>query len=68
MPGASGLLLPGEHKSMEHMAARLAPGNVRRTPQSLHHLVADGDSGARRTGFREERENDSGVNTNRIPG
>src|ERR1700680_3262441 len=26
------------------------------------------DSGARRTGFRGERENDSGVKTNRIPG
>jgi uncharacterized protein (TIGR03435 family) len=28
----------------------------------------DVDSGARRTGFRGERENDSGVKTNRIPG
>ncbi len=28
----------------------------------------DEDSGARRTGFRGERENDSGVKTNRIPG
>src|SRR3989475_2109576 len=36
-----GLLLPGERKSVEPMAARLAPGNVRRTHQSLHHLVAD---------------------------
>jgi hypothetical protein len=26
------------------------------------------DSGARRTGFRGERENDSGVKTNTIPG
>ena len=26
------------------------------------------DSGARRTGFRGERENDSGVKANRIPG
>jgi len=26
------------------------------------------DSGARRKGFRGERENDSGVKTNRIPG
>jgi SRSO17 transposase len=37
----TGLLLPGEHKSVEPMAARLAPDNVRRTHQSLHHLVAD---------------------------
>jgi SRSO17 transposase len=37
----TGLLLPGERKSVEPMAARLAPGNVRRTHQSLHHLVAD---------------------------
>src|ERR1700741_2593452 len=35
-----GLLLPGERKSVEPMAARLAPGNVRQTHQSLHHLVA----------------------------
>ncbi|MGA2722824.1 MAG: IS701 family transposase [Bryobacteraceae bacterium] len=36
-----GLLLPGERKSVEPMAARLAPDNVRRRHQSLHHLVAD---------------------------
>ena len=36
-----GLLLPGERKSVEPMAARLVPENVRRTHQSLHHLVAD---------------------------
>ncbi len=36
-----GLLLPGERKSVEPMAARLAPGNVRRMHQSLHHVVAD---------------------------
>jgi len=35
------LLLPGERKSVEPMAARLAPDNIRRTHQSLHHLVAD---------------------------
>jgi len=35
------LLLPGERKSVEPMAARLAPDNVRRMHQSLHHLVAD---------------------------
>ncbi|MCI0354509.1 MAG: IS701 family transposase, partial [Acidobacteria bacterium] len=35
------MLLPGERKSVEPMAARLAPDNVRRTHQSLHHLVAE---------------------------
>jgi SRSO17 transposase len=37
----TGLLLPGERKSVEPMAARLYPGNVRQAHQSLHHLVAD---------------------------
>jgi SRSO17 transposase len=37
----TGLLLPGERKSVEPMAARLAPNNVGRMHQSLHHLVAD---------------------------
>jgi SRSO17 transposase len=36
-----GLMLPIERKSVEPMAARLAPGNVRQMHQSLHHLVAD---------------------------
>ena len=37
-----GLLLPGERKSIEPMAARLAPDpkHTQRTRQSLHHLVA----------------------------
>jgi SRSO17 transposase len=35
-----GLLLPGERKSVEPMAARLAPDDVRRMHQSLHHMVA----------------------------
>src|SRR3954467_11111928 len=37
----TGLLLPGERKSVEPMAARLAAENVRRMHQSLHHVVAD---------------------------
>jgi SRSO17 transposase len=37
----TGLLLPGERKSVEPMAARLTPDNIRRTHQSLHHLLAD---------------------------
>ena len=37
----TGLLLPGERKSVEPMAARLAPHDVGRMHQSLHHLVAD---------------------------
>jgi SRSO17 transposase len=36
----TGLLLPGERKSVEPMAARLAPDNVGRMHQSLHHVVA----------------------------
>ena len=35
-----GLLLPGERKSIEPMAARLAPDSVQAMRQSLHHLVA----------------------------
>lgn len=35
-----GLLLPGERKSIEPMAARLDPHNVEPMRQSLHHLVA----------------------------
>lgn len=35
-----GLLLPGDRKSVEPMAARLAPHDVRRIHQSLHHVVA----------------------------
>jgi SRSO17 transposase len=37
----TGLLLPGERKSVEPMAGRLAPDNIRRMHQSLHHVVAD---------------------------
>lgn len=37
----AGLLLSGERKSVEPMAARLAPDNVCRTHQSLHHSAAD---------------------------
>ncbi len=36
-----GLLLPGERKSVEPMAARLAPDDVQRMHQSLHHFVAN---------------------------
>src|SRR5215218_7096192 len=39
----TGLLLPGERKSVEPMAARLAPGRVQAAHQSLHHLVAKAD-------------------------
>jgi SRSO17 transposase len=37
----TGLVLPGARKSVEPMAALLAPTRVRQTHQSLHHLVAD---------------------------
>lgn len=36
-----GLMLPGERKSVEPMAARVHPQNVRSAHQSMHHLVAD---------------------------
>ena len=36
----TGLLLPGARKSVEPMAARLAPQRVRAAHRSLHHLVA----------------------------
>jgi SRSO17 transposase len=35
-----GLLLPGERKSIEPMAARLNPANVQPMRQCLHHLIA----------------------------
>ena len=38
-----GLLLPGGRKSVEPMAARVHPENVRSAHQSMHHLVADAD-------------------------
>ena len=39
----TGLLLPGERKSVEPMAARVDPQRVRSRHQSLHHFVADAD-------------------------
>lgn len=36
-----GLMLPGKRKSVEPMAARVQPDNVRSVHQSMHHLVAD---------------------------
>lgn len=36
-----GLMLPGERKSVEPMAARVNPKAVRSTHQRMHHLVAD---------------------------
>ena len=39
----TGLLLPGERKSVEPMAARVDPRRVRSRHQSLHHFVADAD-------------------------
>lgn len=36
----SGLLLPGERKSVEPMAARIEPRRVRARHQSMHHFVA----------------------------
>src|SRR6201996_1762593 len=39
----TGLLLPGERKSIEPMAARLDPTHVQAKHQSLHNLVAQAD-------------------------
>ena len=38
----TGLLLPVERKSVEPMAAQLAPARVSAKHQSLHHFVANG--------------------------
>ena len=37
----AGLMLPGGRKSVEPMAARVAPSEVRSAHQRLHHFVAD---------------------------
>src|SRR6201996_6614666 len=39
-PNCTGLLLPGERKSIEPMAARFDPTHVQAKHQSLHHVVA----------------------------
>ncbi len=39
----TGLLLPGDRKSVEPMAARVAPSRVQAAHQSLHHFVAKAD-------------------------
>src|SRR3712207_6675548 len=39
----TGLLRPGERKSIEPMAARLAPDRVQAAHQSLHHVVAQAE-------------------------
>jgi SRSO17 transposase len=43
----AGLLLPGERKSVEPMAAKLDPRNVESRHQSMHHFVADAPWDAR---------------------
>ena len=37
----TGLLIPGERKSVEPMAARIDPRNVRSQHQAMHHFVSD---------------------------
>src|ERR671916_1038005 len=39
----TGLILPGERKSIEPIAARVEPGRVQAVHQSLHHFVAKAD-------------------------
>lgn len=50
-----GLMLPGERKSVEPLAARVEPGRVRAAHQSLHHFVAKApwDDGAVLDAVRE---------------
>src|SRR3954453_6938143 len=52
----TGLLLPGERKSIEPMAARLDPQHVQAPHQSLHHFVAKApwDDAAGLTAVREQ--------------
>src|SRR5688572_15884882 len=38
-----GLMLPGERKSVEPMAARVHPQEVASAHQRMHHLVADSE-------------------------
>ena len=38
-----GLMLPGQRKSVEPMAARVHPEDVCSAHQSMHHLVADSE-------------------------
>jgi SRSO17 transposase len=38
-----GLMLPGERKSVEPMAARVCPHHVRAAHQSMHHRVAEAE-------------------------
>ena len=55
-----GLLLPGERKSIEPMAARLEPHGVQPMRQSLHHLVAKApwsDEGVREQGLPATQKN-----------
>lgn len=51
-----GLLLPGDRKSVEPMAARLEPRRLSSAHQSLHHFVADSswDDGIVLEGVREQ--------------
>src|ERR1700744_5222488 len=46
----TGLLLPGERKSIEPMAARLEPAHVQAKHQALHHVVAVATCNHRRPG------------------
>ena len=52
----TGLLLPGERKSVEPMAARIEPGRVQAKHQSMHHVVAkaEWDDAAVLRAVREE--------------
>jgi SRSO17 transposase len=52
----TGLLLPGERRSIEPMAARIDPGRVQAAHRSLHHVVAkaEWDDAAMLAAVREQ--------------
>src|SRR5215211_3044998 len=63
------LLLPGERKSIEPMAARLEPAHVQAKHQSLHHVVAQAawDDAAMLTAVRAGAAGDRAARAGALP-